>query len=152
MTIEIRQIDPKSALGLELFGGSSEEQIKRYGRDGGRTVDELARDAIVFVAALLDGQPAGCGAVVALEPGVGELSRIYVRDSARRRGVGRAILAFLEDYVRGRVNRLVLETGTAQEESMRLYEACGYRSIPCWGKSVDNPRSRCYEKLPKPVL
>src|SRR5688572_6684548 len=101
--------------------------MKRYGRDGGRTVEELARDAIVFVAALLDNEPVGCGAVVALEPGVGELSRIFVRDAARRRGVGRAIMAFLEDHVRGRVERLVLETGIAQEESMRLYEACGYR-------------------------
>ncbi|HVL55277.1 MAG TPA: GNAT family N-acetyltransferase [Burkholderiaceae bacterium] len=144
--IEVRPIDPRSPLGLELFAESSQEQIKRYGRDGGRSVDELARDALVFVAALVDGAPAGCGAVVALEPGVGELSRIFVRESARRRGVGRAIMAVLEDAVRDRVGRLVLETGTAQQESMRLYEACGYRPIPCWGKSVDNPRSRCYEK------
>jgi GNAT superfamily N-acetyltransferase len=145
--LEIRQIDPRSEVGIQLFAGSSEEQMKRYGRDGGRTVEELARDAIVFVAALLDNEPVGCGAVVALEPGVGELSRIFVRDSARRRGVGRAIMAFLEDHVRGHVERLVLETGIAQEESMRLYEACGYRSIPCWGKSAENPRSRCYEKM-----
>jgi hypothetical protein len=46
----------------------------------------------------------------------------------------------------------VLETGTEQPESIHLYEACGYRPIPCWGKSADNPRSRCYEKVLEDML
>lgn len=146
MAIEIRQIDPRSELGRELFAGSSQEQMERYGRDGGKTVEQLAADGVVFVAALLDGEPAGCGAVVTLEPGLGELSRIFVKAEARRRGVGRAILDWIEDHARGRFDRLILETGTAQEESMKLYEACGYTRIPCWGESARNPRSRCYEK------
>ncbi|MFW6076249.1 MAG: GNAT family N-acetyltransferase [Hyphomicrobiales bacterium] len=146
MSLEIRQVDPRSKLGMEVFAGSSQEQIKRYGRDGGRTVDELAGDGAVFVVALLDGQPAGCGAVVTLEPGIGELSRIFVDPSARRRGVGAAIMKWLEEHARGRFDRLVLETGTAQEESMALYEALGYTPIKCWGESANNPRSRCYEK------
>lgn len=146
MSVEIRRIDPRSDLGRELYAGSSQEQMQRYGRDGGRSVEELAQDGVVFVAALLDGKPAGCGAVVPLEPEVGELSRIFVHESARRRGVGRAILAWLEDDSRARFGRLVLETGIAQPESIALYEACGYTAIPCWGKSEHNPRSRCYEK------
>ena len=146
MSVEIRKIDPRSELGRELYAGSSQEQMQRYGRDGGRSVDELAEEGVVFVAALLDGKPAGCGAVVPLEPGVGELSRIFVHESARRRGVGKAILAWIEDHARGSYGKLVLETGIAQPESIALYEACGYTSIPCWGKSETNPRSRCYEK------
>jgi GNAT superfamily N-acetyltransferase len=131
---------------MAVFTGSSEEQITRYGRDGGRTVDELAGDGAVFVVALLDGQPAGCGAVVTLEPGTGELSRIFVDASARRRGVGSAIMKWLEAHARGKFERLVLETGTAQEESIALYENLGYTPIKCWGKSEHNPLSRCYEK------
>lgn len=146
MGLELRQIDPTSPLGLGVFAASSQEQIERYGRDGGRTAEELARDDAVFVVALLDGQPAGCGAVVELEPGVGELSRIFVDLSARRRGVGSAILRWLEEHARNRFDRLVLETGTAQEESMGLYENRGYTPIKCWGKSETNPLSRCYEK------
>lgn len=146
MSLELRQVDPRSELGMELFAGSSEEQIKRYGRDGGRTVDELAGDGAMFVVALLDGQPAGCGAVVTLEPGTGELSRIFVDESARRHGVGSAIMQWLEDHARETFDRLVLETGTAQEESIALYEALGYTPMKCWGKSEHNPRSRCYEK------
>lgn len=146
MSLEIRQMDPRSELGMEVFQGSSEEQIRRYGRDGGRTVEELTGDGAVFIVALLDGLPAGCGAVVALESKTGELSRIFVDESARRRGVGSAILKWLEDNARGKFDRLVLETGTAQEESIALYEALGYTPIMCWGKSEHNPRSRCYEK------
>ncbi len=146
MSLEIKQMDPRSELGMEVFKGSSEEQIRRYGRDGGRTVDELAADEAIFIVALLDGQPAGCGAVVTLEPKTGELSRIFVGESARRRGVGSAIMKWLENSAKERFDRLVLETGTAQEESIALYEALGYTPIKCWGKSEHNPRSRCYEK------
>ncbi len=146
MAIEIKQIDPNSEVGRALFAGSSQEQIQRYGRDGGRTLDELARDAVAFVAAWLDGRPVGCGAVVELEPDVGELSRIFVDASARRRGVASAILRSLEDHARHRFKRLVLETGTEQAESMALYQICGYTPIKCWGKSEHNPRSRCFEK------
>ena len=149
MTIEIKQVDPRSEPGRSLFAASSEEQIQRYGRDGGRTIDELAQPGVTFAIALLDGRPAGCGAVVPLGPGVGELSRIFVSSSARRRGVGAAILRWLESHARQTFDRLVLETGTAQQESIFLYESCGYTPIKCWGKSEHNPRSRCYEKLLK---
>ncbi len=147
MTIEIRQIDPRSELGRALVAGSSAEQIKRYGRDGGRSVEDLAQEGVTFVAALLDGEPAGCGAVVRVEPGLGELSRIFVQESARRRGVATAVMGWLEAYAKGRYSRLILETGIAQQESVAFYEALGYRRIPCWGESASNPRSMCYEKL-----
>lgn len=147
MTLEVLAVDPTSSEGRAMFAASSEEQVLRYGRDGGRQLDALARDAVAFCVARLEGRPVGCGALVPLEPGVGELSRIFVSSAARRRGVGRAIMAWLEAEAAGRFERLVLETGTEQPESIRLYEGCGYRAIPCWGKSADNPRSRCYEKL-----
>jgi GNAT superfamily N-acetyltransferase len=146
MTVKVERIDPMSEVGRRLYEGSSAEQVARYGRDGGRGLEALAEPGVVFVAAHLDGAAVGCGAVVPLDAETGELSRIYVDAGARRHGVGRAILAALEAEARGRYRRLVLETGTAQEESMHLYAACGYVPIPCWGKSADNPRSRCYEK------
>jgi GNAT superfamily N-acetyltransferase len=136
-----------SDIGRRLFDGSSAEQVARYGRDGGRPLEALADPKVFFVAAMLDGRPVGCGAVVPLDAETGELSRIYVAAEARRNGAGRAILAALETEARGRYRRLVLETGTAQEESIHLYAASGYTPIPCWGKSADNPRSRCFEKV-----
>ena len=146
MTVTVSRIDPMSEVGRALFAELSAEQIARYGRDGGRQLEALADPDVVFVAADRNGQPVGCGAVVPLDDETGELSRIFVAANARRNGAGRAILAALEAAVRDRYKRLVLETGTAQEESMQLYAAAGYTPIPCWGKSADNPRSRCYAK------
>lgn len=147
MGIELREIDPRSDMGRTLIAGSSEEQIVRYGRDGGRTVDDLAGNGTVFIAALLDGRPVGCGAIVPVKPRVAELSRIFVYTDARRRGVASAIMRWIDDYAASRYDRLILETGVAQQESVALYEAHGYARIPCWGKSADNPRSLCYQKL-----
>ena len=145
--LEVKEIDPMSTDGTSLFKRLSQEQIDRYGRDGGFPQEYLAKPEVIFVAGFLDGMPVGCGAVVPLEPGVGELSRIFVDSAARRNGVGAAIMAKLEDEARQRYERLVLETGVAQPESIALYEKCGYQSIPCWGKSADNPKSRCYQKV-----
>jgi len=150
MEIEIRPVDPGSPLGKSLIAGSSQDQIKRYGRDGGLTVEQLSRDGVVFVAASIDGEGVGCGAVVPFGPGVGELSRFYVRSSTRRRGVGSAILKWLEANVKDRYERVRLETGVQQPESIALYEAHGYERIDCWGGGASNPLSRCYEKRLRP--
>ena len=146
MSIEIKRIEPTSPMGLLLLAGSTAEQIKRYGRDGARSAQDLVENDAIFVAALLDGVPVGCGAVVELEPKVGELSRIFVDEAARRRGVGAAILRWIEACSREFYDALVLETGVAQAESIALYEALDYRAVPCWGKSESNPLSRCYRK------
>lgn len=144
--LEVKTIDPLSNDGVSLFRRLSQEQIDRYGRDGGLPLAELAKPGVIFVAGFLDGAAVGCGAVVPLEADTGELSRIFVDSSARRNGVGAAVMSALEARAAGRFKRLVLETGVSQPESIALYEKCGYRSIPCWGKSADNPKSRCYEK------
>lgn len=146
MSIEIDTCDPRSPIGMALIEESSNDQIMRYGRDGGLVLEKLASAESVFAVAKLDGQPAGCGAVVFHAPEVGELSRIFVTASARRNGVASAILGWLERDVRGRYQRLVLETGTKQPESIKLYEAHGYTSIEPWGDGEPNPLVRCYEK------
>lgn len=144
--VEVKAIDPMSQIGVGLFRRLSQEQIDRYGRDGGLPLEQLAAPDVVFIAGFLDGEAVGCGAVVPLERGVGELSRIYVDSSARRNGVGAAIMKKLEGEALGSFAKLVLETGVEQPESIALYEKCGYKPVPCWGKSADNPKSRCFEK------
>lgn len=144
--IEVKITDPMSADGISLFKRLSQEQIDRYGRDGGLPLAELAKPGVIFVAGFKNKLPVGCGAIVPLEPRVGELSRIFVDFSARRHGVGSAIMNRLEVEAADRFDMLVLETGVAQPESIALYEKCGYSPVPCWGKSEGNPKSRCYGK------
>ena len=52
---------------------------------------------------------------------------MFVLPEARGRGIGRALLAAIEQALAGRVATLRLETGIKQLEAIRLYEAAGFR-------------------------
>jgi putative acetyltransferase len=103
--------------------------------------------ALFVVARDETGAVFGCGALRLMEPGAAEIKRMFTRPEARGRGVGRAVLARLEDEARARgIGLLRLETGTLQPDAHRLYEAAGYRQIPCFGEYAGEPLSRCYER------
>ena len=146
MKTTIRAVDPRSRKASALIAGASKDQVERYGRDGGATVEELAAQGVVFAVASIEGRSVGCAAVLPDASGIGELSRMYVEPSARRCGVASALLAWLETNVLDRYDRLRLETGVHQPESIAFYEAHGFEPIDCWPPSDRNPLSRCYEK------
>jgi putative acetyltransferase len=101
----------------------------------------------VFLVARVDGEAVACGAIRGLEPGVAEVKRMYVRDTARGRGVGRRILAALESRAREvGISLLRLETGTAQPEAIALYTSAGFVAIETFGEYTGNDYSRCFEK------
>jgi len=85
------------------------------GHDGGDAVHALA---------LLGGVPCGAGRFVFVAPGLAKIQRMAVIDEVRGRGVGRALLAFLEEEAGRRgASRLVL---WAQTHARRFYEQAGY--------------------------
>src|SRR5262249_22242160 len=89
--------------------------------------------------AIVAGEPVGCGALRRIEPGVGEIKRMYVAPSARGRGVGRLILDGLEaEAARLGLHRILLETGPRQPEAIALYCRAGYREIPLFGEYLDS--------------
>jgi putative acetyltransferase len=58
----------------------------------------------------------------------------------RGHGIGRALLARLEDEARALgLHRLVLETGTRQLEALALYRNAGFTGIPAYGEYVASP-------------
>jgi GNAT superfamily N-acetyltransferase len=63
-----------------------------------------------------------------------ELKRMFTAKSARGQGLGRRMLATIEESARqaGCV-RLILETGDRQPEAISLYESAGYLRIPDFG-------------------
>jgi predicted GNAT family N-acyltransferase len=97
---------------------------------GVRPSDEQdAHDAgdAVHALALLDGVPCGAGRFVFAEPGVAKIERMAVVDDVRRRGVGKALLSFLEaEAVRRGASRLTL---WAQVRARRFYEESGYSPV-----------------------
>jgi GNAT superfamily N-acetyltransferase len=108
---------------------------------------DLAPPDGAFVVAWLDPAAVGCGGVRRAEPGVGELKRMYVAPAHRGRGVGRAVLAALEDRARTiGYERLILETGVRQPEAVALYRATGYEQIEPYGFYRGSPLSVCMAK------
>ena len=90
-------------------------------------IDPHDRGDAVHALATLDGVPAGAGRVRFIEPGVAKIQRMAVIDDVRRRGVGRALLAFLEgEAVRRGASHLTL---WAQVRARPFYEKCGYRTV-----------------------
>ncbi|MFI7589279.1 GNAT family N-acetyltransferase [Spongisporangium articulatum] len=104
-----------------------------------------------FLVGLLAGEPVACVGFRRAEPpaapGTAEMKRMYVAESARRRGFGRRLLAALEDAVRAAgYTDLVLDTGTEQPEAIALYESSGYTRIPNYSIYQDSPLNRAYAK------
>jgi GNAT superfamily N-acetyltransferase len=110
--------------------------------------DEVASGRGALLVARLDGEPVGCGAVRLLDADTAEIKRMFTRPAARGRGIGRALLAALEAEARALgVPRLVLETGTRQQEALALYESHGFARIPPFGEYIASAdTSVCMEK------
>ena len=117
----------------------------------GLSVARLFQPHVAFFIARLDGLAAGC-AGVAFEDGFAEVKRMYVRPTARGRGVAAALLARLEAEARSRgVTQLVLETGDAQRAALRFYERSGFTRRTAFGPYAAMPpkavmRSVFFEK------
>ena len=99
----------------------------------GLTFDAIFQPHVRFFLARLRGAAVGCGGV-ALFPDFAEVKRMYVRDGARRNGVAGAILARIEEEVRGAgLSLLRLETGVRQVAAMQLYARAGFQECPAFG-------------------
>jgi putative acetyltransferase len=106
----------------------------------------------VFLIGRVGDFAVACGALRPMEDGAVEVKRMYVCDSHRGRGFGRAMLVALEEIAARRGYRTVrLETGGSQPEAIALYESAGYQSIPCYGAHATDPRSRSFEKRLAPA-
>lgn len=76
-------------------------------------------------------EPLGCGGILTLEPGVGEIKRMYVRPAARGRGLGAALLrALLSQAAAMTLGRVRLDTAPELLEAQALYRRFGFLPIP----------------------
>ena len=92
------------------------------------------------------GTPIGCGAVV-INPGYGEIKRVYVRAQARGQGVARRLMEFLEaEALQIGCRTLMLETGPTQSEALILYQRLGYGNCGPFGDYPDDRYSIFMQK------
>ena len=106
-------------------------------------------DITVF-GARIDGALVGVGAMRKLDPLHAELKSMHTLANFRGLGVGKAMVAHIEDFARGvGVERMSLETGTndAFGAARKLYQSLGYKSCDAFGDYVLSEDNICMTKL-----
>jgi putative acetyltransferase len=140
---DVRRIFAESAAYLqELYPSESNHLVD---------VDALAASDAVFLVARRHGELLGSIAFRVIAPGHAEIKRMFVRTQARGNGLGRRLLAAIEDAARRRnVDRISLETGIRQPEAIGLYRSSGYLDCPPFGTYRDDPLSLFMTKCLRP--
>ena len=106
-------------------------------------------DITVF-GARIDGEIVGVGAIRKLDAHHAELKSMHTLAKSRGSGVGRAMVAHLEDFARSSgIERMSLETGTneAFKPARELYKSLGYNSCDAFGDYVLSEDNMCMTKL-----
>jgi GNAT superfamily N-acetyltransferase len=93
----------------------------------------------VLLLARVDGEPAGLGGVRHLDTDVAEVKSMYVVPAHRGTGLGRRILARLDQIALEHGCRAVrLDTSDYLTPAVGLYRAAGYREVPAYN---ENPKA-----------
>ncbi len=105
---------------------------------GGAIADpSITPPAGLLLVATLRDETVGCGALTFQDDGFAEVKRVWVAPSARGLGLGRRIMAELEDRARAAgVRTLRLDTNGNLTEAIGLYRKLGYREVERYN---DNP-------------
>ena len=118
-------------------GGASVSFMLPFSRDDAakyflRTADSIARGETVLIAAKFDGRIVG---TVQLgldmppnQPHRGDIKKLLVHRSARKRGIGAALMARAEAEAKAR-GRTLLVLDTAGSEAERLYVRSGWQRV-----------------------
>lgn len=126
-----------SATLARITGDSGQSSFDAQDVTGDGACFAIARDA--------QGAALGCGALRPLQEGVAEIKRMYARPGTR--GVGSAVLAFLEQEARRLGYRAVwLSTRRVNGAAVAFYHKRGYQVIAGYGKYLGNPVSVCFAK------
>lgn len=109
-------------------------------------LEGLLDPAVTFFSARLDGELVGVGALKQLDETHGELKSMHTVRTARRRGVGGALVEHLLSVAADRnYRRVSLETGAmdAFAPARSLYAKLGFKPCPPFGQYVGSPTSAC---------
>jgi putative acetyltransferase len=106
-------------------------------------------DITVF-SARIDGELVGVGAIRKLDAHHAELKSMHTLAEFRGSGVGKAMVAHIEDSAKSSgIERMSLETGTneAFKPARELYKSLGYNSCDAFGDYVLSEDNMCMTKL-----
>lgn len=147
--VEVDEVDPTGPVARRCLQHYFTELDQRFAT-GFDPDAALPTDASVFLVATLRGEPVGCGALKAPPRKPIEIKRMWVDPSSRGLGVGRRLLAELEQRVIEQGDRKVrLDTNGTLAEAIALYRSAGYEEVPAFN---DEPHATLwFEKRLSPV-
>lgn len=86
-----------------------------------------------FLMAFRDRLPVGCVSLKTLQPGLGEVKRLWVDPAARGLGLARRLMAAIEDEARTLgLTMLHLDSNAALTEAITFYERSGWTPIAAY--------------------
>ena len=135
--VDIAVTDPRHADARSCLGAYFDELATRFegGFDPARSIsasdEEMTLPHGLLLVATVNGVPLGCGALK-LHPdtATAEVKRMWTAPDARGLGIGRRLLARLEQEAADRnISTLRLETNRALVEAIAMYEHAGFRRV-----------------------
>jgi GNAT superfamily N-acetyltransferase len=129
----VREADGPLVYDREGAGIDLDEEIAK-----GPPTDLVPPNGVLLLA-LVDGEPAGLGGVRHLDTDVAEVKSMYVAPGFRGTGLGRRILARLDDIASEHgCSAVRLDTSDYLTPAVTLYRAAGYREVPAYNQ---NPKA-----------
>jgi len=141
--VEIAEVHPDCADARHCLARYYAEIAARF--DGGfdpdrssaPTLDAFAVPGGTFLVMRLDGALVGCGGFKRDTPEAAYLKRMWVAPEARGLGLGKRLLAALEEKARALGYRKVrLETERSLTEAQQLYRSSGYVEVPSFNDEL----------------
>jgi GNAT superfamily N-acetyltransferase len=139
--VRIEPADPRSAEVAALLTAYVEEMQATFDYQTSRGMPTTPEDfdpgrGRFLVVRDDDGSVLGCGGVRLLDPATAEVKRMWIHPSSRGRGLGRALLAALEQAaVELGANRGVLDTFDVLGPAMALYRDAGWLEVPAYNEN-----------------
>lgn len=129
----IREADGPLVYDREGAGIDLDEEIAK-----GPPTDLVPPNGVLLLATV-DGKPAGLGGVRHLDTDVAEVKSMYVAPAYRGTGLGRRILARLDEIAAEHgCGAVRLDTSDYLTPAVGLYRSAGYREVPAYN---ENPKA-----------
>ncbi|HEY0678087.1 MAG TPA: GNAT family N-acetyltransferase [Chitinophagaceae bacterium] len=101
---------------FQSFDAEVKDPLKKYVQPGG-----------CIILAHIDGEPAGCIALMPMESAACEMKRLYVRPAYRKTGLGKVLVAKLINFAEDNgFHKMKLDTLGRLQPAIRLYERFGF--------------------------
>jgi GNAT superfamily N-acetyltransferase len=136
-SVEFVEVPPDAADAQQCLAKYYAEIAARFegGFDAGKssapTLEAFAPPRGTFLVMRLDGEAIGCGGFKEDASGIAYLKRMWIAPEARGLGLGKRLLAVLEERARSLgYAKLRLETEQSLTEALQLYRSSGYAEVP----------------------